>query len=166
VQAAVKHFPGLGRVRANPDVAAGVTDRVTLRDDGYLSPFAAAVRAKVSFVMVSTAYYSRIDPLRPAAFSRTVITGMLRGALGFTGVVISDDLGQARQVAAWSPAARAVRFISAGGDMVLTVTPTVIPAMVKAVMARAASDAVFRAKVNAAVLRVLTAKQQLGLLQG
>jgi beta-N-acetylhexosaminidase len=145
-------------------VTAGVTDRVTTRNDLYLSPFVAAVRAKTAFVMVSTAYYSRIDALHPAAFSRTVITGMLRGGLGFAGVVISDDVGQARQVAAWSPAARAVQFISAGGDVVLTVTAAVVPAMVKAVLAKAAANATFRAQVNAAALRVLTAKQQLGLL--
>ena len=89
---------------------------------------------------------------------------MIRGDLGFTGIVISDDLGNAKQVAAWSPGARAVSFINAGGDMVLTVDASVIPAMVNAVTARAASDTVFRARVQAAVLRVLTVKAQYGLL--
>ena len=89
---------------------------------------------------------------------------MIRGDLGFTGIVISDDLGNAKQVARWSPGARAVDFISAGGDIVLTVNPSVIPAMVNAVTARAASDTVFRCRVQAAVLRVLTVKAQYGLL--
>jgi beta-N-acetylhexosaminidase len=89
---------------------------------------------------------------------------MIRGDLGFSGIVISDDLGNAKQLAAWSPGARAVGFISAGGDVVLTVNPSVIPAMVNAVTARAASDSVFRGRVQAAVLRVLTVKARYGLL--
>ena len=60
--------------------------------------------------------------------------------------------------------ARAVGFINAGGDIVLTGNPYVIPAMVAAVTARAASDSVFRARVQAAVMRVLTVKAQYGLL--
>jgi beta-N-acetylhexosaminidase len=57
-----------------------------------------------------------------------------------------------------------VNFLSAGGDVVLTVNPSVLPAMVKAVSARAASDSGFRAKVQAAALRVLTVKAEYGLL--
>jgi beta-N-acetylhexosaminidase len=91
---------------------------------------------------------------------------MVRGDLGFKGVVISDDLGNAKQVAAWSPASRALQFVTAGGDMVLTVNPTLLPAMYNAVLAKARSSAAFRAKVNASALRVLTAKQNRGLIPG
>ena len=164
VATTAKHFPGLGRVVGNPDVTSGVTDRTTTREDAYLEPFARAVEAGVPFVMMSTAYYSRIDPGRPAAFSPVVIGELLRGDLGFTGVVISDDLGGARQVAAWSPGQRALRFIGAGGDLVLTVDPTVLPAMYRAVLARARTDAAFRAQVDASARRVLRAKQAQGLL--
>jgi beta-N-acetylhexosaminidase len=164
VSATAKHFPGLGRVRGNTDVAAGVTDRVTTRRDAYLGPFGAAVDAGVPFVMMSTAVYSRLDRDNPAVFSPFVIGTMLRGDLGFGGVVISDDLGQARQVAAIRPGARAVRFIGAGGDLVLTVDPGPLPAMYDAVLRRAQHRAPFRALVRAAALRVLVAKQQRGLL--
>jgi beta-N-acetylhexosaminidase len=68
-------------------------DEVTQRDDPYLQPFATAVRAGVPFVMVSLATYTKIDPDHLAVFSPTVIDGMLRGDLGFDGVVISDALG-------------------------------------------------------------------------
>jgi beta-N-acetylhexosaminidase len=114
--------------------------------------------------MVSSAIYTRIDSARPAVFSPTVIAGMIRGDLGYSGVVISDDVGNAKQVQAWTPGTRAVDFISAGGDIVLTVNPALVPAMVSAVTARAASDATFRARVAAAVMRVLTAKAAEGLL--
>jgi beta-N-acetylhexosaminidase len=160
----VKHFPGLGRVRANPDTTAGVTDRVTTRHDAYLAPFRAAVDAGVPFVMMSTAYYSRLDASNPAAFSPFVLGTMLRGDLGFRGVVISDDLARARQVAGYSPAGRALRFIGAGGDVVLTVDSAPLPAMYGAVLDRARSSDQFKAKVRAAALRVLRAKQHRGLL--
>lgn len=159
-----KHFPGLGRVHANTDTDAGVTDRVTRRHDPYLRPFAAAVDAGVPAVMMSTAYYARLDPHRPAAFSPFVIETMLRGDLGFDGVVVSDDLARARQVASWSPGGRALRFVGAGGDLVLSVDPAPVPAMYHALLERARRSAAFRAKVDAAVLRVLEAKDRQGLL--
>jgi beta-N-acetylhexosaminidase len=159
-----KHFPGLGHVTANTDTSAGVTDTVTTRSSGDIAPFRAAVAAGARVIMVSLAVYSKIDAARPAAFSPTVIGGMLRGDLGFTGVVMSDDLGNARQVSAWSPGTRAVAFISAGGDVVLTVNASLVPAMVGAVNARATADPVFRAKVDAATYRVLLAKAADGLL--
>ena len=159
-----KHFPGLGHVTANTDTTADVTDTVTTRTSADIAAFRAATAAGAPVVMVSLAVYSRIDAARPAAFSPTVITGMIRGDLGFTGVVMSDDLGNARQVAAWSPGTRAVAFIYAGGDVVLTVNPAVLPAMVGAVSARATTDPVFRAKVDAAAYRVLLTKAGYGLL--
>jgi len=164
IDATSKHFPGLGRVTDNTDTSAGVNDHITTRHDAFLAPFAAAIKAGVPFVMMATADYIRIDPAHPAAFSPTIVTGMLRGDLGFRGVVISDDLGGAAQVAAYSPAARALDFIAAGGDVVLTVNSAQIPEMTAAVLSAAKADPRFRAEVDAAALRVLTAKQARGLL--
>jgi beta-N-acetylhexosaminidase len=159
-----KHFPGLGRVTGNTDTSSGVTDTVTTRYSADIGPFRAALASGGRLLMVSSAYYSKIDPTHPAVFSATVITGMVRGDLGFTGVVVSDDLGNAKQVQQWSPGTRAINFLNAGGDMVLTVNPAVLPAMVNAVSARAATNSTFRARVNAAALRVLTVKAADGLL--
>lgn len=161
-----KHFPGLGRVTGNTDTTAGVTDTVTGRGDPYLAPFAAAARRGAPFTMVSLAIYPRIDGSQVAAFSPAVIRTMLRGDLGFQGVVISDDLGNAVAVRAVPPGDRAVRFLAAGGDLVLTDNPGVVPAMATAVLARYGADATFRAGVDRSVLRVLVAKQQAGLLGG
>ena len=164
VDATVKHFPGLGRVTANTDVRSGVTDSVTKRNDPYLAPFAAAVRADAPFVMMSTAIYSKLDPGVPAAFSRSIIGTLLRGDLGFNGVVVSDDLGNARQVAAWTAGNRALNFLRAGGDMVLTVNPAVLHPMYAAVLDAAKKSPAFRAQVDASALRILKAKQLLGLI--
>lgn len=160
----VKHFPGLGRVDANTDTTAGVTDAVTGRTSPELDPWRRAIAAGASAVMMSSAIYPRLDPSGPAAFSRTVITDVLRGDLGFGGVVISDDLGRARQVQRWSAGSRATQFVAAGGDLVLTVDPRQAAPMVDALLARARSSATFRAQVRASALRVLRAKQSLGLL--
>src|SRR6478735_8210540 len=164
VATSIKHFPGLGRVRANTDTSAGVTDRVTRRHDAYLKPFRAGIDAGAPFVMMSTAYYSRLDPKHPAAFSPFVVTTMLRGDLGFRGVVISDDLARAVQVASFTPGQRALQFIRAGGDVVLTVDPDPLPAMYAAVLDKARHSKAFRAIVNDAALRVLRAKGDQGLL--
>lgn len=159
-----KHFPGLGRVTGNTDFTAGVTDRTTTRDDPFLEPFRSAVQAGTPFVMVSTAIYSRIDPGHQAAFSSTVMRGILRGSLGFKGVIISDDLGQAKSVTALSPAQRAIAYFKAGGNLLLTVVPSDISPMTKAVISRMPHDAALRGAVADSLRRVLTAKQKAGLL--
>jgi beta-N-acetylhexosaminidase len=76
-----------------------VVDDVTVRGDPLLAPFAEGIRAGADLVMVAIATYRRIDPDNRAVFSRTVIQGMLRGDLGYDGVVITDDVGAAAEVA-------------------------------------------------------------------
>jgi beta-N-acetylhexosaminidase len=163
VDATVKHFPGLGRVTGNTDLTAGVTDTHTTTTDPYLAPFEAAIRAGIPFIMMSTAVYTRIDPVNPAAFSPRIVTTLLRGRLGFDGVVISDDVGGAAQVASVPVGQRAVRFVAAGGDIVLTVDPAQIPVMRAALLA-AMNHPAFARLVDAAALRVLIAKSRAGLL--
>lgn len=164
VVATAKHFPGLGRVTGNTDTTAGVVDSDTTGTDPFLQPFRAAVDAGVPFVMVSSATYSRIDPARQAVFSPVVMRGVLRGQLGFKGVIISDDLGQAVAVADRTPAQRALDFFAAGGNVLLTVRPSDIGPMTSAVLARLPNDAALRQDVDDSVRRVLTAKQNAGLL--
>ncbi|MET4225674.1 glycoside hydrolase family 3 N-terminal domain-containing protein [Oerskovia enterophila] len=163
VDVAIKHFPGLGRVAGNTDDDAGVTDTVTTRDAPSVEAFRSGIDAGAAFVMMSTAIYDRIDPGVPAAFSPVVVDGLLRGDLGFQGVVITDDVSKAEQVQAWSPGDRAVLTVAAGGDMVLaSADPGVIPEMASALVERAQRDPGFSAQVDAAVLRVLAAKERLG----
>lgn len=158
IQATGKHFPGLGRVRDNTDTTFGVTDTVTTRGDAYLQPFTAAVPA----IMVSEATYSRIDGRR-AVFSPTVLQTMLRGDLGFQGVIISDSMSAAA-VADLTPAARATSFLTAGGTVVLDTNSADIPAMVDAVVAKANTDSAFRSTVTEDARLVLTAKYAAGLV--
>jgi len=165
VTATLKHFPGLGRVHGNTDTGP-TTDTVTTAGDAQVSLFGSlAGSADHPFVMMSSAVYARIDPSAPAAFSPAVVTQLLRGRLGFDGVVVSDDLGDAKAVAGTPPGERAVRFLAAGGTLVLTVAPSTVPAMVDAVLARSATDPAFAARVDAAVHTALLAKARAGLLR-
>jgi len=163
VATTAKHFPGLGRVAGNTDFTADVIDAVTTRDDPYLAPFAAAIRAGVPFAMISEATYQRIDPAHLAVFSDTVINGMLRGDLGFRGVVISDSLGSTA-VASMPPADRAIDFLDAGGDMIVLNQLDQAIEMLQAVNAMAQEHDWFRDRIENAAWHVLRAKEAAGLL--
>ena len=165
VTATLKHFPGLGRVRGNPDTQAGVIDSVTAADDDQVAAFGTLARSPAHpFVMVSSATYPRIDPANQAMFSRAVLTGLLREQLCFEGVIVSDDVGEAEAVQGVPAGQRAVRFLRAGGTMVLTVTPDDVPAMVDEVVRTSQGDAAFARTVDAAVRTALLAKAEAGLL--
>lgn len=156
----VKHFPGLGSVLGNTDDSAGVTDSVVGAGSESVAVFGRLIDAGAPAVMVSTAVYALIDDTIPAVFSPTVVTGLLRQQLGFDGLILTDDLSGATQVQAWSPADRAILSIDAGVDIVLvTRTPEVAAEMIDAVVAKAATDPAFAAKVDSAARRVLAAKQ-------
>jgi beta-N-acetylhexosaminidase len=163
VAVSLKHFPGLGRVAGNTDFTTA-TDTTTTASDPYLQSFTQGVGAGADFVMVALASYTRIDPNHLAAFSSIVMSQMLRGTMGFRGVIISDDLGDTVAVANIPPATRAIDFLTAGGDMIISKTSPPAHAMVLAIRARAASNSAFAQRVNDAALRVLKAKQAWNLL--
>jgi len=165
VVATVKHFPGIGRITSNTDTSStGINDATTTATDAYLHPFVAGMRAGAGMVMVSSARYPRIDPQNQAVFSRPIITDLLRGRLGWKGVVVTDDVGVARAVRAVPVGERATRFVDAGGDIVLTASAATVPVMAGALATRYAADPAFATEVEAAVARVLALKQGLGLL--
>ncbi len=165
VLATAKHFPGLGRIRSNTDFnATGITDDVTTANDPYLQPFSASIKGGVDLVMVGSAIYSKIDPGVNAMFSRRIVNGILREQLGWQGVVITDDVGFAKAVKALSNRERAVRFVQAGGDIVLTADPLDIGPMHAALLAKAGSDPAFAQLVDTSTMRVLVLKARNGLL--
>lgn len=164
VATSLKHFPGLGRVTTNTDFGVAVDDLTTTHDD-LLEPFTEAMDAGVSSVMVSSAIYSRIDPGVPAVHSSTIVTGLLREQLGWQGVVISDDLGAAGAMDSVAARDRGVRFIAAGGDLVINADPGTIGEMIDETLDRAASDRVFADGLDAHVTRVLQLKASVGLVE-
>ena len=161
----LKHFPGLGRVRANTDTSTKAVDSTTTAADPYLKPFAAGMQAGSAAVMVSSASYPKLDSKAIAAFSTPIVTGLLRRHFGYSGLVMSDDLGAAAAVAAVRTGERAVLFIGAGGDLVLTVRPQDAAPMTNALLAAAKDSPAFAGRVTDAVRHVVRAKYQAALIR-
>lgn len=160
VGACLKHFPGLGCVTGNTDFTAA-TDATTTLDSPLLAPFR-MLHAKADMVMVSSATYTRIDSSTLAPFSR-VIHDHIR-ALGFGGVIVSDDLGAAAALADVPVGERTTRFLSAGGDLVLTVEAAHFVEMRDAIVAMMGADPAFAAQIRTHAGRVLALKSRRGLL--
>jgi beta-N-acetylhexosaminidase len=163
VATTAKHFPGLGRVKANTDDAANVTDSVTTSHDAYLGPFKRAIAEGVPIVMVSLATYERIDPSNIAAFSHTIIHGLLRTTLAFHGVIASDSL-TAEAVKSVPATERAVRFLNAGGDLIVVGTLAPAITMARGLAASAAANPSFAKVIDSAARRVLREKVADGLV--
>jgi beta-N-acetylhexosaminidase len=114
-------------------------------------------------VMVSSAYYARIDPGHRAAFSSTVIAGLLRHDVGFRGVVISDDLSAAA-MSDVAPGDRALRFLRAGGDLLIVSSPDQAATMARALLRAAEDDPRVAGRVTQSATRVLTMKGRRNLV--
>lgn len=162
VATSLKHFPGLGKASANTDFDAATDDAVVPGDPDW-AVFTDGIEAGADSVMVSSATYERIDPDHRAVFSSVVMTDQLRTGLGFDGVIISDDLGAAASVADVPAGERAVRFLTAGGDLVINADASVSDDMVQAVLEQAAADPDFAAQLTASAGRVLRLKASVGL---
>src|SRR6202158_5812480 len=94
VLSCAKHFPGHGDTSVDPHrdlpVFSGTMERL---ESTELIPFAAVVAAGVPLVMTAHILLSQIDLERPASVSRTMLDGVLRRRMGFSGVILADDLG-------------------------------------------------------------------------
>src|SRR5262249_1071504 len=84
-----------------------------------LVPFRAALAAGCPAVMVAHVRYRALDRGLPASLSAEVIGGLLRRRLGFSGLVLSDDLEMAAVASSWGVAGGAQWFLAAGGDLAL-----------------------------------------------
>lgn len=163
VASSAKHFPGIGRTTTNTDLGIA-HDTVTTGTADELAAFRGAIDAGVSSVMISSVVYDQIDAQHPAVFSSVVMNDLLRGRLGYRGVVVSDDLGVAKAVAAVPSAERGTRFLLAGGDLVTNVDQASVAAMVKDTSAKAQNDEAFAGQLEDKVARVLALKASVGLV--
>ena len=113
----LKHFPGLGAASANTDHADGVVDVPAADLDAVdLVPFRAGIGAGAQLVMVASAAYPALSP-GLALTSSTIVDGLLRGLLGFQGVVISDALDASGVGVVGTPPEAAVAAAAAGVDL-------------------------------------------------
>jgi len=114
-----KHFPGHGHVAADSHTELPVDDRplvAIVADD--LVPFGALIARGLEAIMPAHVVYSAIDK-DPAGFSQKWLQEILRGRLGFDGLIFSDDLGMAGAQGVGDLVARAEASVAAGCDMVL-----------------------------------------------
>jgi beta-N-acetylhexosaminidase len=119
VAATAKHFPGLGTATENTDFEAQrlALSKAQLRATDE-APYGAFIAAGGKLVMLSTAIYPAFSN-RPAAFTKRIATGELRGRLGFRGVTITDSLGGAAVAEFGGQREAAVDGAAAGDDLLL-----------------------------------------------
>jgi beta-N-acetylhexosaminidase len=119
VAATAKHFPGLGTASENTDFEAQLLalSKAQLRATDE-APYGAFIAAGGKLVMLSTATYPAFSN-RPAAFTKRIATGELRGRLGFRGVTITDSLGGAAVAEFGGQREAAVDGAAAGDDLLL-----------------------------------------------
>jgi beta-N-acetylhexosaminidase len=162
--ATAKHFPGHGdtAVDSHLQLARIDGDRERL-EHVELEPFRAAIAAGVDAVMVGHIAAPALDPSgAPATLSAPITTGVLRQELGFKGLIVTDALEMSGVRAAWTGEA-VVKAVQAGADvLLLPPDPHVaIQSLVRGVREGQLSEA----RIDESVLRILEAKERLGLDQ-
>jgi beta-N-acetylhexosaminidase len=161
VLACAKHFPGLGRAKANED---DVFNRITAPLSALRAvdeaPFRSLARAGVPLVMVSTGIYPALDGT-PALFSPTIATGELRGTVGFGGAAISDDL-EVPALASVSAGRKALTAVRAGEDLLLFAQSEIAAQHGAAALIRAVQAGTLpRATIDTGADRVLALRDRL-----
>ena len=184
VAACIKHFPGHGNTSTDshtgfPSIEATPAELERCE----LIPFARCIEAGADCVMTAHIQYPNIEKetytsistgeqiCLPATLSKTILTGILREKLGFEGVIITDAMEMAAIVDHFDPLDTARLAINAGVDLILVPVDTYTRGGLNAfrryiadVTAMAERGEISMDCINAAVRRVLTLKQKLGLL--
>lgn len=161
VLSTAKHFPGHGAAAADSHNTTPVINRTLSQLWNYdLIPFAAAVEADVDAVLVGHLLFPDIDD-DIASMSSVFINDLLRGEMGFDGLVISDDFRMAGLTKRYSVEDAAVQFLLAGGDIILCGPQhdrqrTIMDAL----QAAAADGTLSQARMDQSVRRVLLAKMK------
>jgi len=151
-----KHFPGHGDTTVDSHLALPRVDRAREELERIeIAAFRPLARdPDVHAMMTAHVVYPALDPSQPATLSRAAVTGVLRGDLGFTGVVFSDDLEmKAIQIPAGEAAVRAV---AAGCDVLLVCSRADMTAEAHEALVREAERSpAFRARCEDACARGL-----------
>jgi len=115
-----KHFPGHGDTAADSHLELPLLPHDRARLEAIeLPPFRSAIEAGVAAVMTAHLLLPALDPDRPATLSPAVLTELLRGELGFSGLVVTDALVMEAITGRWGAGEAAVLAVEAGADLVL-----------------------------------------------
>jgi beta-N-acetylhexosaminidase len=155
-----KHFPGHGDTHADSHFTLPVVPHDVERLRAVeLVPFAAAARAGIDSIMTAHVIYPALDRNWPATLSPRILTEILRGELGFTGVIVSDDLGMKAVADRYPIEEIAVYSIAAGADhLLIRESPERQRAAFDALLRAAEARAEVRARVEESAARVLQMK--------
>jgi len=158
VAGALKHFPGHGSSTA--DTHLGWVDVTSTWTSKELIPFRDIIaNGGTDAVLVAHVFDSKLDPVYPASLSDAVITGMLRGDLGFDGVVISDDLQMGAIRAEYGYETAVERAVLAGTD-ILTIAneqvyePDVVARTIDIVATAVAAGRITEARIDESWQRI------------
>jgi beta-N-acetylhexosaminidase len=158
-----KHFPGHGDTAEDSHLklASIQSDRARL-ESVELVPFRAAIEEGVDAVMTAHIAVPALEaPDLPATLSPAILTGLLRNELKFQGLIVTDALEMAGVAKGYSSGEAAVRALEAGADVLLM--PPDPEAAIRAVVAAVAKGRLTAKRIDESVVRILTAKQSLGL---
>jgi beta-N-acetylhexosaminidase len=139
--ATLKHFPGHGTVLEDTHFDDAVDPRsleVLRKED--LVPFVAGIEAGADAVMLAHVTYPAVAP-EAAGYSPRWINEILRGEMGFRGVVFSDDIGMAAAFSAGGVKARIDDHLNAGCDVVLVCAPKLVEESLRAMKGRTSNTA-------------------------
>ena len=162
VIACAKHFPGHGATSADSHLELPEVE-VSLRqlERIHLRPFEHAIANRLAAVMTAHVRYPALDQAAPATLSKKILTGLLRRAMGFEGLIITDDLEMKAISARHDPAAAAVKAFQAGADILLFCRDTEAPRRAVELLAQAvARGRLSEARVDESLARILRMKER------
>lgn len=157
----LKHFPGYGNNRdSHVEIVTDNRSIDELRKNDFL-PFEAGIKAGADSIMVSHNIVQAIDGERPASISKPV-HDVIRNELGFTGVIMTDDMDMAGLANFTSQEEAGLQALQAGNDMILSSSySTQIPYILEAIKKGEYSEQ----QLNQSVERLLMWKIELGLIK-
>jgi beta-N-acetylhexosaminidase len=160
-----KHFPGHGDTGVNSHLALPVVTVSRSRlDTVELVPFRAAVNGGVGAIMSFHGAMPALDSSNvPGTLSRKVLTTLLRGELGFKGIIISDAMDMRGVLDQYGSDEAAKRAIAAGIDVLIQ--PLDVSQTIDAVVAGVREGRYTEARLDSSVRRVVETKRRLGLAQ-
>lgn len=165
-----KHFPGHGDTAVDSHVSLPSVPHARERLEAVeLVPFRAAIEADVAGIMSAHVTFPAIDPQagRPATLSTNVLTGLMRGELGYAGLVVTDSLEMGALGEAGYPVPlAAATALQAGSDLLLFNRDHTLQGQAfDEIRRRLENGSIPVARLDEAVLRILSAKERFGLLQ-
>lgn len=167
VMATLKHFPGLGAISSDPHAGLPTVNRSKADLNNIdLAPYRTILQQKQPAMIMSTdVLMPAIDPNLPAELSPKAINGVLRGELGYNGVVITDGLYMGGISDRWNLSQASVLSIIAGNDLVEGPFTVQQVASVIAGFHQALQDGrLSTARIDQSVTRILMMKMQYGII--